>query len=133
MIKSFSISANVSEIPEARRISYSFAREAGASEKDARRTEIIVGELCANAIEYGIKDTQIDIRLELSGNSLVIECTNKSTPDTHTARALQQRYEQGFQKDSVRGRGLYIISQWTKEASFEDMDGGIKVRVVQSL
>lgn len=120
-------------IASLRVFAYEFMKQAGASEKDARRTEFIVGELCANAIEYGKDATTVKICLTLeSDNTIRIECTNVAKNASVTSKDLTEKLHQDADTVSKRGRGLYVIRQWARDIAVEDIDGGLKISVVQS-
>lgn len=131
---SLTIPADVRFVPSIRLFSYEFMRQVGAGEQNARRTEFIVGELCANAIEYG-KSVAASVQLKLileGSDSVKIECTNSLEDSSVTAESIVERFHKDVDEASKRGRGFFVIRQWTENALIEEIDGGIKISVVQS-
>jgi anti-sigma regulatory factor (Ser/Thr protein kinase) len=131
---SISIPADTRLIPSVRVFAYEFMNQVGALEKDARRTEFIVGELCANAIEYGKKPAaKVHLTLTAIGeDSVRIDCVNSAKDDSVASEKIIERFNSEVDVGSKRGRGLFVVRKWTKDAVIEDLDGGLKISVVQS-
>ncbi len=127
------IPADTRFVASVRVFAYEFMKQVKASEKDAKRTEFIVGELCTNAIEYGKSvSASVQLKLILEGsNSMRIECINSLEDSSITAESIVERFHKEVDESSKRGRGLFVVRQWTKNALIEEIDGGIKISVVQ--
>ena len=68
-----------SEVGRARRETASHLRSGGLSEGDASRCAMIVGELVANAVEYGDFDRDeaaIGVRLQVNAHTILIQVAN---------------------------------------------------------
>ena len=132
MNASMTIPSDVQQLPKVRQFAFDFARKLGASEKVAHRTEFIATELCSNAIEYGGGIGKITIELDNDNSSIRIICFNQ-TKESSVSMRLKEKFHADFDPVQKRGRGLFIIRNWVKEANFEDTDGGVRISVVQSL
>lgn len=110
----------------------------GFSEQWAFRFQSVVDELCNNAIEHGSgpgssvkatfissKDEYIEIRVEDSQTG-----KTKMTAEEMYKTVEKNKAEDPLKTGSIRGRGLaYIVSNWTDELIFEDIEGGgLRVR-----
>lgn len=115
----------------------------GMSDQWAYRFQSVVDELCNNAIEHGSepgsKITCHFISLQGERIEIVVEDSG-SGPETIKAEDLKKKVEDAknlnahpLKNIGLRGRGLaQIVSNWTDELYFEDMDtGGIRVRAIK--
>lgn len=108
------------------------------SEKWAYRFQLIVDELCNNAIEHGSKEGDvIKIVFQLSAKEyiqIIVEDSGQG-PQHLTAKEITQIVETektpNLLNGLIRGRGLpKIVAEWTDELEFQDIpSGGIQVRV----
>ncbi|HBB02971.1 MAG: hypothetical protein US89_C0004G0034 [Candidatus Peregrinibacteria bacterium GW2011_GWF2_38_29] len=104
-------------------------------EKWAYRFQLIVDELCNNAIEHGTKAGEdikitfiyshefIEISVEDNGNG------KNKTSAKEMEKLVEERKNPAYVNAGIRGRGLSkIVVNWTDELKFEDMPkGGLKV------
>lgn len=128
------IPAQITFLESVRVFARAFAQQLGASSRDAGRTEFIASELCANAIEYG-KGPDSTVTLTLTAepsHAIRIECVNSARRASVSAREVTRHLQGGLNARSTRGRGLFVIRSWTKDAAVQDTDGGLKISVVQS-
>ncbi len=106
-------------------------------EKWGSRMQMVVDELCSNAVEYGSAPSdEIAVTIELKkGEYLDIIVEDKGT-GTQKVKAedlrqlVDERKDKKLELSDLRGRGLaQIILKWVDELEFEDRQhGGIKSR-----
>lgn len=116
----------------------------GFAAKWAFRFQSIVDELCNNAIEHGSapgKEVKVTF-ISRSGVSIYVSVEDTGTgPSKVTAEemyTLVKERQAALACNSfsgIRGRGLaQIVSQWTDELKFDNIDGGgLKVSVLKKL
>lgn len=116
----------------------------GFSQKWAFRFQSIVDELCNNAIEHGSapgKEVKVTF-VSRAGESVYVSVEDSGTgPSQVTAEAMyalvkeRQAALASNTFTGIRGRGLaQIVSQWTDELKFDNIDGGgLRVSVLKKL
>ncbi|MBT6068284.1 ATP-binding protein [Candidatus Peregrinibacteria bacterium] len=116
----------------------------GFPEKWAYRFQSIVDELCNNAIEHGSQPGQ-EVKVTFisrAGESIFVSVEDSGTGPTQVTtddmNAIVRERQAAFAANSytgIRGRGLaQIVSQWTDELKFDNVDGGgLKVSVLKRL
>lgn len=116
----------------------------GFPEKWAYRFQSIVDELCNNAIEHGSAPGQ-EVKVTFisrEGESIYVEVEDSGTgpskvsaEEIYTLVKERQAQIAANTYAGIRGRGLaQIVSQWTDELKFDNIDGGgLKVSVVKNL
>ena len=112
------------------------------TEQWAFRFQSVVDELCNNAIEHGsapgdlIKITFINKPNE--SIEIIVQDSGKGVVQTDAASLTQivkERTDPHYVHTGIRGRGLSkIVSEWTDELAFKDIEGGgIEARVKKFL
>ncbi|KKR06984.1 MAG: hypothetical protein UT33_C0006G0060 [Candidatus Peregrinibacteria bacterium GW2011_GWC2_39_14] len=104
-------------------------------EKWAYRFQLIVDELCNNAIEHGTKtggEIKITFIYDVKSIEIIVEDTGdgkNKTSAKEMGKLVEERKNPAYVNVGIRGRGLgKIVANWTDELKFEDTpSGGLKV------
>lgn len=112
------------------------------SEQWAFRFQSVVDELCNNAIEHGSSPGE-EIKITFINNpheSIEIIVEDSGTGKSKISaieldRLVKERTNPSYVHTGIRGRGLSkIVSEWTDELSFLDLQGGgLQVRIKKYL
>jgi len=125
--------SNLKMVPAVRQLISRIARQKGYGNRDSFRIETIVDEICNNAIEHGLNDSNLNIgiKVDIDPDKIEIDVTNISDPEkmfllkTH----LKPEEHQDIHNDEKRGRGLMLIKMLTDELTFNISEQGTVVHV----
>jgi len=102
------------------------------------QVEILVGELCLNAVENSPSPSDMyEVRSRCEGPDLAIEVTNVFDATVDTERIMQRRVESFDDSGKYlgeRGRGLFIVARIADSLNIRSLDGDrIRVAITKRL
>lgn len=107
-------------------------------DEDAFPTEILVDELCLNAVENSPSDrSSYDVSFRCGGAEMTLEVTNPFDDTVDSARIMHRRlrsYDDSGDYLGERGRGLFLVARIADGLSIRPLEGGrIQVTVTRRL
>ncbi len=129
---------NLEYIPSIRKLVYDILQVAGFSNKFAFRSEIIVDEICNNAVRFGCdKSSDIELGFEIDDDRIEFTIRDGGGNPLHIKRlkkALQQQKKEkkSSNEDLQSGLGLNLVKMLSQEVDFSIDDNNVtSVHVVR--
>lgn len=122
-------------IPSVRSLVSRISKQKGYRNRDSFRIEMIVDELCNNAIEHGTREQNefIDLKINIDPVKIEIDVTSVSDPENMpTLKSLLRSSEVQTPECKLyekRGRGLTLIKMLSNELSIDSNESGTSVHV----
>jgi anti-sigma regulatory factor (Ser/Thr protein kinase)/anti-anti-sigma regulatory factor len=122
-------------VPPIRQLISRIAKHKGYSNRDSFRIETIIDEVCNNAVEHGLKDSnqEITLTVKIDPEKIEIVVTNVSDPgkldSLQTLLRPAKTPENNGKSDEKRGRGLALIKMLSTELSVNCSETGTTVHV----
>ena len=121
-------------IPSVRKFVSEMLKVSSFSEKFAYRSEIIVDEICNNAVNYGCKtdDAYVELHCEIFEDKIEFVIKDQGGKSEHLKRLQSTINESGKEKDSHNGLGLEIVRMLSESVNVSvENDKLTSVRVVR--
>jgi anti-sigma regulatory factor (Ser/Thr protein kinase) len=134
--------SNIGLVPSVRACINDFVTLCNVTRKEAFQVELIIDELCNNAIEHGTQDENKTIEVLCSVNDVQIEISvyNGYSPRTAKEKAGHE-IEKNMEKwakspnqteDDFRGRGLGLVKKFSDSFEINSSGDGTWVHVIKN-
>ncbi len=122
-------------IPPLRHFVSEIAKSGGYDGKFCFRTEIIVDELCTNAILHGSsrENSFVEMSLDLDDEKMNLSIRDKGGNRNDIDSLKRAVYNSKPEPDNTRGRGMDIVQMLANELTIDlDENGNTQVHVVKN-
>lgn len=134
----FSIPSNLIFVPPIRTFVRNAVSGKNYSDREAFQIEMIVDELCNNAIEHGSKDTLniVEISISLGRDKIEINVANgidyiSSNSNQVTENMMKWMEKPNTSIDEPRGRGLALVKMLVNDFDIDSSEDGTCVHVTK--
>jgi serine/threonine-protein kinase RsbW len=124
-------------IPSVRSLVSGISKQKGYGNRDLFRIEMIVDEICNNAIEHGLREQNKFIDLKIKIDAVKVEIDVASVSDPKKISSLKALFQSSGvhsperKSDEKRGRGLALIKMLSNELSVDSNESGTIVHVTK--